>query len=383
MKISFQIIHNYKSDVLGILGDALHLTLQDDLYNEIEFATALDFIDIQLEKTLKSGEQLCYFEVKIDTTIYDLSKYDDFISGFISRLKDSGDFIRLIKFVDEIRVTDYIKYYKEIAEIEMKIREVFSFIFYCKYSTAEVDSLDEYDFKLPAEKPTTENFLSRYENLFFYFTFTGYYQFEKPKELPIKDILPLIQTNEEYSQLRDFLNLRGILEERHIDFLKKIKEKLKSIEDVRNCISHSRAIPNRAIQSYEKALPEVTDFINDFWEEEKRIEQEFKEFENEINFAEQYSYERLNGLLGVAEWNDYNAEVVITDFSQTGHPTQFFSSLEGLKEYLTDIANETATANFPSNEDDRSTYEASFNANRLVDKMLIEYRKQLVLLKWI
>lgn len=383
MKISFQIIHNYKSDVLGILGESLHLTLQDDLYNEIEFATALDFIDIQLEKTLKSEEQLCYFDVKIDTTIYDLSKYDDFISGFISRLKDSGDFIRLIKFLDEIRVTDYIKYYKEIAEIEMKIREVFSFIFYCKYSTAEVDSLDEYDFKLPPEKPTTENFLSRYENLFFYFTFTGYYQFEKPKELPIKDILPLIQTNEEYSQLRDFLNLRGILEERHIDFLKKIKEKLKSIEDVRNCISHSRAIPNRAIQSYEKALPEVTDFINDFWEEEKRIEQEFKEIENEINFAEQYSYERLKDLLGVAEWNDYNTEVVITDFWQTGQPTQNFSSLEGLKEYLTDIAIETATANFPSNEDDRSTYEASFNANRLVDKMLIEYRKQLVLLKWI
>ena len=138
----------------------------------------------------------------------------------------------------------------------------------------EVDNLEEYDVKYPTEKPTTKEFDERNENPFFYFTFTGYYQFDKPKEVPVKEIIRLIQSNEQYDNLRNYLNLRGILEERHIDFLKKIREKLSSIESIRNCIAHNRAIPNRTVANYEKTKPEVIKFIEDFWTEENRIEQE-------------------------------------------------------------------------------------------------------------
>ena len=41
-----------------------------------------------LNKTLHSAENLCYFEIEIDTTTYDLTKYDEFIDGFVSRLRN-------------------------------------------------------------------------------------------------------------------------------------------------------------------------------------------------------------------------------------------------------------------------------------------------------
>ena len=381
MKVSFQIIHNFQSEPLKIIGEALHLTFQDDLYNQIDLRTALDYININLNKPLLSNESLCFFEIDIDETIYDLSKYDDFIEGLNSRLKSAEGFVRLVKFSDEIRISNYLKYFEEIADIEMKIREVFSFIFHLKYSNEEVDKLDEYDIKYPAEKPTVKDFENRNENPFFYFTFTGYYQFDKPKELPVKDIIPLIQTNEQYEHLRDYLNLRGILEERHIDFLKGIREKLNSIENVRNCVAHNRAIPKRAVLSYEKVKPEVYKFIDDFWLEETRIEQENPE--NEINFTEQYSYDKLKEFLSVAEWNEYNNEVVLHDFWQHGTPEFRFNNLIDLKTHLLDISDNTATANSPSNADDRETYEALYNGQVVVDKALDEYKKELIILGWL
>jgi len=381
MKISFQIIHNFQSEPLRIIGEALHLTLQDDLYNEVDLRSALDLIKINIEKTLQSTEKLCFFEIEIDEAIYDLSKYDDFIDGFDSRIKSADDFIRLVKFSDEIRISNYLKYFEEIAEIEMKIREVFSYIFHTKYNTEEVDKLEEYDIKYPAEKPTKKDFENRNENPFFYFTFTGYYQFDKPKEIPIKEIIPLIQNNEQFEHLRDYLNLRGILEERHIDFLKGIREKLNSIENVRNCVAHNRAIPKRAVLSYEKVKPEVYKFISDFWIEETRIEQENPE--NEINFAEQYSYDKLKEFLSVAEWNEYNDEVVLHNFLQQGTPEFKFNNLTDLKAHLLDISDDTATANFPSNDDDREPYETLYNGQVVVDKTLNEYKKELIILGWI
>lgn len=383
MKISFQIIHNYQSDPLKIIGNALHLTMQDDLYIEIDLITVLEFLKINLNKTLYSTEKLCYFEIEIDTSIYDLSKYDEFIEGLVSRLKNESGFIRLIKYIDEIRISEYLTYYQEISEIEMKIREVFSFIFYNKYGANEVDNLEEYEVKYPVDKPTVKEFGDRNENPFFYFTFTGYYQFDKPKEIPVKEIIPLIQSNEQYDNLRNYLNLRGILEERHIDFLKKIREKLSSIENIRNCIAHNRAIPNRAVANYEKTKPEVLKFIEDFWIEEIRIENERIDIENEINFAEQFSYDRVNNLLSVAEWNEYNHEVVLHDFWQTGEPTSVFNKFADLKAHLIEMSDIEATANFPSNEDDRDTYKQLYNGRHLVDKILNKYKKELIILGWI
>ncbi len=88
-------------------------------------------------------------------------------------------------------------------------------------------------------------------------------------------------------------------------------------------------------------------------------------------------------MLSVAEWNEYNNEVVLHDLWQAGAPSAIFNNLTDLKTYLLDISDDTATANFPSNDDDREPYEQLYNGQRLVNKVLNEYKKELIILGWI
>ena len=378
MKTSFQVIHNFKDEPLKVISKALLITFREDLYVEINLGDAIDLIKVNLSKTLNPNENICCFELDIDIATYEISRHDEFIEGFISRIKGEKGYIRIVKYVDEIRTENYLKYYREISEIEMKIREIFSFIFYYKYESNDVDNLEEYDIKYPAEKPTKQEFEARNENPFFYFTFNGYYQFDKPKEIPVKEIIPLIQSNELYDNLRNFLNLRGILEERHIDFLKKIKEKLSSIESVRNCIAHNRTIPNRAILNYEKTKPEVLKYIEEFWEEEIRIEKE----KIEVSFAEQYSYDRIINLLHTSDWNEENFTVTLNDVVY-GQITGTYNDLDSLKQKLVEVSNYYADESFPADLDEKSTYVAFYDENRVVNNVLLEFKRELITLDWI
>lgn len=385
MKISFQIIHNYQEEPLKIIGNALHLTMQDDLYIQLDLRTALDFIKINIDKTLNPSSRLCFFEIEIDTSTYDLSKYDDFLDGIVSRLTSATGYVRLVKFVDEFRNIEYQKYYNEIAEIEMKLREVFSYIFYNRYSVDEVDDLNEYVVKFPAEPPKKNEYIERLENPFYYFTFNGYKDFfQKPRDIPFdikdfKDLISKVRNTNDFETLKEILEVKGLTSLKHIDFILGVKEDLDSIEKLRNCVAHNRAATTKIISSYTKSKQKLEQQITDFWDEERNETYASEE----INFAEQFSFDRINDLLSVAEWNEYNNEVVLHDFWQEGTPSVTFNNITDLKAHLVVIADDTATANFPSNEDDREPYEALYDGDRLVDKILNEYKKELILLGWI
>lgn len=380
MRITFQILHTYQNDLLKVIGKSLHLTLQDDLYNQINLETALDFIAIRLNKNLQSGEQLCYFHIEIDETIYDLSKYDELIEGFTNRLKQENGFFKLIKYVDDLRLETYKTIYLEIAEIEMKIREVFSYIFYSKYDDKNQDIFEEFEVQITnKEDVKSDELVKRLENKFFYLTFKQYLKFDTPKDIPTKEVLPLIINNQTYDLLREYVSSRGIIEQRHLSFLRNVSRLLDPIENVRNCIAHNRKIPNNQLDNYPNAKREILAFIDSFWQEE--IEE--LTTENEINFAEQYSYDRLKELLDVAEWQDYSNAVVLNDFWQSGTPSITLSNLTELKAHLLDIANDTAAANFPTSDDDRETYERLYNGEVLVNKVLTEYKRQLIVMDWI
>lgn len=380
MRITFQILHTYQNDLLKVIGKSLHLTLQDDLYNQINLETALDFITIRLNKNLQSGEQLCYFHIEIDETIYDLSKYDELIEGFTNRLKQENGFFKLIKYVDDLRLETYKTIYLEIADIEMKIREVFSYIFYSKYDDKNQDIFEEFEVQITnKEDVKSDELVKRLENKFFYLTFKQYLKFDTPKDIPTKEVLPLIINNQTYDLLREYVSSRGIIEQRHLSFLRNVSRLLDPIENVRNCIAHNRKIPNNQLDNYPNAKREILAFIDSFWQEE--IEE--LTTENEINFAEQYSYDRLKELLDVAEWQAYNNAVVLNDFWQSGTPSITLSNLTELKAHLLDIANVTATANFPTSDDDRETYERLYNGEVLVNKVLTEYKRQLIVMDWI
>lgn len=382
MKISFQIIHNYQDEPLKKIGIALHLTMQDDLYIEIDLRTVLEFIKINLNKTLNSTDKLCYFEIEIDDSTYDLSNYDEFIEGLTSRLKIETDgSVRVIKFVDELRNIEYQKFYTEITEIEMKLREVFSYIFYNRYASDEVDELNEYVIKLPADPPKKNEIIERFENLFFYFTFNGYKDyFQKPRDIPydikeLKDLILKIRNMVDYEALTEILEVKGLLISKHKDFILSVKEDLDSIEKLRNCVAHNRTATSRIIDSYKRSKLKLEQQILDFWNEEKT-----EIYSSEaINFAEKFSYEKINNLLSLADWNENTNKVVL----QAEQDSKIFNTLPELKSYLIEIADIEAQANLPTNENERLEFETNYKSEILIEKILNEYKKELIIIDWI
>ncbi|RFM29588.1 hypothetical protein [Deminuibacter soli] len=379
MKVSFQILHNYQDNPLKIIGNALHLTMQDDLLMQIDLRSAMDFISLTLNKPLQTGVNFTSFEIDVDTDQYDFSKYDDFLEGLKNRLKATDGFHKLLKYVDEIRADQYVKYYLELAEMEMKMREVFSYIFYNKYSVTGNDLFEEFDAKTAGvEEPKPDELDKRLENKFFYLTFSGYLKFEKPKDVLIKELIPLIQTKEQYEELRAHLNSRGITVEHHVDFLQAVRATLDPIESVRNCIAHNRQIPNRTDANYTRARTELLRFIQEFWAREI---QEVSLL-NDVNDAEIFAYDNLDDLLSAGEFNEYNNEVVIHDHWQAGNPEYRFNSLEDLRQYLLVKAREISDAAFDA-AGNREQLEAMYNNENVVDKVLNRFAKGLIILNWI
>lgn len=378
MKVSFQILHNYQADPLKIIGNALHLTMQDDLLIQFDLRTAMDFISIVLTKPLQSGAIFTSFVLDIETDQYNISKYEDLLESFKNRLKASDGFHKLLKYVDEFRAVQYMNYYFELGELEMKIREVFSYIFYNKYSITSNDLFEEFDAKTVGSEDPDE-LDRRLENKFFYLTFNGYLRFEKPKDVPVRELIPLIQAKEQFEELRAHLNSRGITVEHHVDFLQAVKTILDPIESVRNCIAHNRQIPNLTDANYTKAKTELLRFISEFWAREiQEAEQQY-----EINFAEQLAFERLDNLLSVSDFKEYANEVVVHDHWVAGTPAYTFNALADLRQFLLDEAQSVSDAVFPSNKDERVLYEQVYNNEQLVDKVLRKYLKELIILNWV
>jgi hypothetical protein len=380
MKVSFQILHNYQSNPLKVIGNALHLTMQDDLLIQIDLRSAMDFVSLTLNKSLDNGVNFTSFEIDVDTAQYDFSRYDDFLEGLKARLKAVDGFHKLLKYVDEIRTDQYIRYYLELAELEMKMREVFSCIFYNKYNVTSNDLFEEFEVKTAGfEEPKPADLDQRLENKFFYLTFNGYLKFEKPKDVQVKELIPLIQTKEQYEELRAHLNSRGIIVEYHLDFLQAVKATLDPIENVRNCIAHNRQIPNRTEANYARARAELLRFNQEFWAREVQESEQA----NEINFAEQFAFDRLTNLLSVSDFKEYTNEVTVHDFWTAGEPSYSFNSLPALRAFLLQQAEAASSAGFPTNADDRQTYEQAYNNEKLVDKVFNRYAKELIILNWI
>ena len=60
-----------------------------------------------------------------------------------------------------------------------------------------------------------------------------------------------------------------IIKEKYKGLIFSIKEDLKSIEDMRNCIAHNRSFTDTLLENYDKAKPSLDEKIEDFWKKSK------------------------------------------------------------------------------------------------------------------
>lgn len=263
MKISFQIVHD-SENIGAILFDAIK-EAYENLYIVQSDDELKSIYEIKYNFQLVNSKSIAGFEIDVEEILEE--NYDIFLEYFTDKIKGDKHIFTLIKFHDETRFEDYLKFYREIAELEMKLREILSCIFCCEYSEDFYNLLEEYKVNFPNGKPKKEELRKQLENQFFYLTFSNYLSLDKPKEINhVKDINTILESSESFEDFRENLCNRGIKNEKHLEFLAAIKQDLGTIEGVRNAVAHNRTISSTKSGHYSTAKDHLIEKFQEFWE---------------------------------------------------------------------------------------------------------------------
>jgi len=264
MRVTFQILHNSANIETNIFYAIKYA--YENLYIEKLDDELKSLYEIKYNLTLRNSKYIAGFEIEVEEISSE--DYDTFLEYFTDRIKENEHCYALLKFHDETRFETYLNYYREIAELEMQLREILSCIFYYEYSEDFYNLLEEYEVNFPKDTPQQEELQERLENQFFYLTFSNYLSLDKPKEIrQVKDINTVLESSDSYEEFRDKICNRGIKNEKHLDFLAAIKQDLQTIESVRNSVAHNRTISSAKLGHYETARNHLLERFQEFWEE--------------------------------------------------------------------------------------------------------------------
>ena len=272
MKADFQIIHSFIDD-MG-LKENLLLSLKET-FNEsttisrgieeqpanIEDWSIFDWIKLKYNHQSDGDKYLAGF-------ILDLEEdFKEIIPDFGKKIQDDENIALVLKYDDERMQLEHKEYAKAIFVIEMRLREVLSFIFLDTYKEDYHNLLRDVDVKILHNSPDTEYYNRHFENEFFFLLFSDYIRLDNVKKLNQLDLMEIIINSNEYVDLKQKIQSRGIIKEEYKDFLEGIKQYLEPIENIRNCIAHHRSFSSRMVVNYEGGYENLDRKINEFWDE--------------------------------------------------------------------------------------------------------------------
>jgi len=254
------------------------------LYDEIGEEYDLGLEDIEEYFTFLSSTLLLNetFISVIEFTLPELDTRESSVKGivfsFLQSLENLNGVISITKMNDSILQETALEYYKQIAELEMDMRDVLTYIITYSSKTINEDFFKTFGIN-KSEKFDAKNIKENYENGLFYIYFNHYASFTQPQKVKAEKLAELLQEPHisSFEQLKTKLQNRGLKEDRHIDFIASIKEKLDPIEKMRNGIMHIRNISDKVVQNFTMATQDngsnkgIKTLISDFWIHEKEI----------------------------------------------------------------------------------------------------------------
>lgn len=279
MKVNFQIIHSFRNNVN--LKENL-LSFLKETFDESTTAT------IEIEEKQEKIEEWSIFEW-VEVKYNYLTENDKYITGFnlevpegniaiISefgqKLQDDDNVYLVLKYNDEVMQSEHQIYSKEIFDLEMKLREIISFIFLDTYKKDFYNLVKDIDVTIQPlngnNRADEEYFKKHFENEFFFLGFSHYIRLNNLKELKKQDsLIEMIKNSNTYKDLKHKLQNRGIVKKNYQDFLAGIKENMDPIEVLRNCIAHNRSFTETIVNNYLEAKENLEHDISDFWDEVK------------------------------------------------------------------------------------------------------------------
>ncbi len=278
MKVNFQIINsfddnvNLKENLLSFLketfDEAISMTIEiEEKPDKIEEWSIFDWVEVKYNYLLENNKFIAGFNLEVPEDNIAI------ISEFGQKLQDNENIYLILKYNDEVTQKEYKNYAKEIYDLEMGLREIISFIFLNTYKEDYYNLLKE--IKVKAQHldknniPNKEYYESHFENEFFFLLFSDYKKISELKELKSLDLIEIITNSNDYDDLKQKIQNRGIVKEKYQDFLAGIKQNIDSIEKMRNCIAHNRSFTETVINNYVEAKENLEHDINEFWDEEK------------------------------------------------------------------------------------------------------------------
>jgi len=270
-------MHSFKIQINHI-GTLTIKDLSYSLYDEIGEEYNLNEDEIQelinLESSLILPNNTFASNFNIELPLLesrDIKPQEIFLS-YLKTIESNESILSITKTCDSVLYELAMKFYKEIIDIEMEMRNVLTYIL--AYDERPIEKQLFQDFKiLKSETVDFDGVKEKYENGLFYIYFNHYAQFTEPQKLKADQIIELLQ-NPTISTFEDFKNKihnREINETRHTDFLLSLKAKLKPLENMRNAIMHIRNLSKTTIENYKKSIEDnglnkgVRTLIKEFW----------------------------------------------------------------------------------------------------------------------
>lgn len=254
MKVEFLILCHPEDVSEDSLRELLQQTLAnnldekslDELTDNIRFTHLREIAD-------PNGDALRVIRA-FDLMLPEGTTYPDrVIKEFADTLRDSENIDHLLKFYDDTLLEKHLAHQRELFEFEMMLHKALSFIYLNSYKVGFYELLRDETIK-PANAPTEQDMHEAHENEFFHLLFSQYISLNKRRSLnKVEDVLKLVQGAKNFKELKKEIARAPVADEGDSDFLASLKQRINSVERLRNCVAHNRTPLEKVLQDYSTA----------------------------------------------------------------------------------------------------------------------------------
>lgn len=264
--VDYSLVFQAGLSIQDVLRQKLIEAYENAYLETPEAETVNRILRVRYTRRLSKGARHTFAGVTLLLDALDDEQAAEVVNNFTDGLAEAQDegIVHVVKLHDPVLYRENAQYAAEIFEIEMKLREAFTFIF--------ADTIGDDFYKLISENinfmgdaPQESQMQARRENEFFYLTFKQYRDLNKKKQIKnAEQILNLIGQASDFRSLQELLSKTPISKEEYRDFLARLDDVLDSIENVRNCVAHNRTIAKKDKENYPRARERLIRLVDEF-----------------------------------------------------------------------------------------------------------------------
>lgn len=192
---------------------------------------------------------------------------DSIQSGLLSALGEVECFSHVLRFEDSNLQIQLSSYANIIFRIEMKLRRVLSYIYLHAFQNGKpFELLSDERAQTQKDMPASASMANAAENQFFYLSFGHYGLLNQRGELKAGGLRQVLAESSDFESFKSALTRPPVADDGDAEFIAGLKERMASIEAVRNCVAHNRSPNRRQIENFDIAIPLVDRLLDHYLE---------------------------------------------------------------------------------------------------------------------